>query len=128
LRNEYGLEVKNRLDIVRLHTDYLSAKTDEDGATLEEVGEVAVRTACTNTYESEIETEDRQYKVARLLSILPIAQRDIVSRAFGIGYDRAYEDAEIAEELGYTAERVRQIKNAAVVRMKKSAVAAAMAM
>ena len=60
-------------------------------------------------------------KVNTLLACIPLAQRDIVARAFGIGYDRAYEDAEIADALGYTAERIRQIKNAAIARMKAAA-------
>lgn len=121
LKAEFGIEVRSRLDIVRVRASSLSARIDEDGATAEEVGEIAVRTASTNAYEEEIDAEDRGAKVAALLACIPIAQRDIVARAFGIGYDRAYEDAEIGEELGYTSERIRQIKNEAIARMRRAA-------
>ena len=86
LKAEYGIEVRNRMDIVKVRTDYLSTRTDEDGSTIEEVGEVAVRTASTNGYEEEIEREDRENKVERLLATLPVSHRGIVRRAFGIGY------------------------------------------
>ena len=69
----------------------------------------------------KIDAEDKTAKVNTLLACVPLSQRDIVARAFGIGYDRAYEDAEIADALGYTAERIRQIKNAAIARMKTAA-------
>lgn len=121
LKAEFGIEVRNRLDIVRVKTDYLSDRIDEDGATAEEVGEIAMTTASTNAYEEEIDAEDKTAKVNTLLACVPLSQRDIVARAFGIGYDRAYEDAEIADTLGYTAERIRQIKNAAIARMKIAA-------
>ena len=121
LKSEFGIEVRSRLDIVRVKTDSLSARIDEDGATAEEVGEIAMATASTNAYEEEIEAEDKSAKVNTLLACIPLAQRDIVARAFGIGYDRAYEDAEIADALGYTAERIRQIKNAAIARMRTAA-------
>ena len=75
----------------------------------------------THIDEEEIDAEDKTAKVNTLLACVPLSQRDIVARAFGIGYDRAYEDAEIADALGYTAERIRQIKNAAIARMKTAA-------
>lgn len=128
LASEYGIEVKNRLDIVRRGTAYLSDKLDEDGATAEEVGEIAVATASTNGYEEEMEAEERDDKVKRLLSCLPITQRDIMARAFGVGYDRAYEDAEIGEALGFTSERIRQLKLDGLKRMKSYAKAIGIAM
>lgn len=128
LEAEYGIEVKSKIDIIRPRTDSLSDRVDEDGAERAEIGEVAMRTASRNAYEDEVEQEDREDKTAKLLSILPVGSRDIVRRAFGIGYDRQYEDAEIAEELGYTAERVRQIKLEALGRMRKVAKMAGIAM
>ena len=38
---------------------------------------------------------------------------------FGIGYYREYELQEIAEELGLTTERVRQIKNSVLKEIKE---------
>ena len=128
LQAEYGIEVGNKLDIIRLKTDSFSDRVDEDGAERGEVGELALRTASRNAFEDEVEQEDREDKSAKLLSCLPVAYRAVVRRAFGIGYDRSYEDAEIADELGYTAERVRQIKLEALGRMRKVAKMAGIAM
>lgn len=128
LQAEYGIEVGNKLDIIRLKTDSFSEKVDEDGAERGEVGELALRTASRNEFEDEVEQEDREDKAEQLLSTIPVGYRDIVRKAFGIGYDRSYEDAEIADELGYTAERVRQIKLEALGRMRKVAKMAGIAM
>jgi DNA-directed RNA polymerase sigma subunit (sigma70/sigma32) len=39
---------------------------------------------------------------------------------FGIGYDREYEMQEIAEALGFTSERIRQVKKSALEKMKNA--------
>lgn len=121
LESEYGIEVKCKTDIIRVKADSLSDKIDEDGAERAEVGEIAVRTASSNAYEEDVEQEDAEYKVARLLAALPVKNRDILTRAFGIGYDRPLEDAEIAEELGYTSENVRVLKRDSLKTLRKVA-------
>lgn len=121
LYEEYGIEVKCKADVIRVKTDSLSERVDEDGAERGEVGEIAVRTASVNGYVEQAEQEDREHKVARLLSALPVKNRDILSRAFGIGYDRPMEDAEIAEALGYTSENVRILKRDSLKTLRKIA-------
>ena len=78
-------------------------------------------TASHNEFEDEVEAEAKKVMTERLLAVLPISERDIVCRAFGIGYDRSYEYDEIGEELGYTGERIRQICVKAVKKMQDSA-------
>ena len=43
--------------------------------------------------------------------------------SFGIGYNKEYTNAEIAEEVGMSSERVRQLKKTAIEKMQKLAVA-----
>ena len=120
LESEYGIELKSRYDVLRVKADYLSDSYGEDG-TVEENGEVAVVTASHNDYEDEVEAEANKDATDRLLATLSITERDIVCRAFGIGYDRAYEYDEIGAQLGYTGERIRQICTKALAKMKDSA-------
>ena len=119
LKAEYDIEVKSRIAVVGHTYSSLSAKLDEDGATAEEVGEIAVTTASHNEYEDEMDAEDNTYKVNRLLSTLPEKPRAILEMSFGIGYDMPLDDAAIAEKMGLTAERVRQIKLKALASLRE---------
>ena len=78
--------------------------------------------ATRNEYESEMDAEDMSDKTQRLLRGLSVREQDIVCRKFGIGYDREYELDEIADELGYTHERCRQLLKGALTKMKTRAV------
>ena len=56
--------------------------------------------------------------VASLLSKLPAQQREVLEMSFGIGGNRAQSLEEIAMRKGLTRERVRQIKNKALARLR----------
>ena len=120
LESEYGIKVVDKVDVIRVTTARLDDKVSSDGEgdTLSEVGEVALATASQNDYERESEVEDAQYRVGRLLSGLSFREQEIVCRRFGIGYEREYELDEIADALGYTHERVRQILASTLVKLR----------
>lgn len=111
LESEYGIKVLDKCDVVKVTTARLddNVSTDGDGDTLSEIGEVAMAMASVNGYERESELEDARYRAARLLDGLSFRESEIICRKFGIGYEREYELDEIADTLGYTHERVRQI-------------------
>lgn len=111
LESEYGIKVLDKCDVVKVTTARLddNVSSDGDGDTLSEIGDVAMAMASVNGYERESELEDARYRAARLLKGLSFRESEIICRKFGIGYDREYELDEIADTLGYTHERVRQI-------------------
>ena len=123
LESEYGLIVE-RADVVAVRATSLDStvSSDDDACTVAENGEVAMVTATRNEYESEMDAEDMSDKTQRLLKGLSVREQDIICRKFGIGYDREYELDEIAEELGYTHERCRQLLKGALAKMKTRAV------
>ena len=121
LEAEYGIKVNDKLDVVRIHTSSLDgaiSTDDGDSATLGEVGEIALATATRNEAEKEAEREDNEYKVGILLKGLSVREQEIVCRKFGIGFEREYELDEIADYLGYTHERVRQLLGDALKKLK----------
>lgn len=120
LNRVYGIEVKNKLDVLDCKQSSLSDKIDEDGAEASEVGEIAMSTASYNEYEREMEQEDAEDKTAKCLAILPVRDRQIVKMFFGIGCDAMDLDT-IGEKMGMTGERCRQIKESALKRMRESA-------
>lgn len=57
--------------------------------------------------------------LAEVMSDLPEREQGILSRRFGLGGEEPETLGEIAEDLGITAERVRQLQNAALGRIKR---------
>ena len=60
-----------------------------------------------------------------LMSVLDERERTIIAYSFGIGHTKPYTNNEIGEILGMSAERVRQLKGAAIKKMKSVAVSKA---
>lgn len=65
--------------------------------------------------------ESMQYKLNCLLNGLDKRDKDIICMLFGFGYDREYSQYEVAKKHKMTEERVRQIKFAAIDKMKQIA-------
>jgi len=65
--------------------------------------------------------ESLSKEIARSLSILSKKERDIISLFFGLGQSHGYTLDEIAVEFKLTRERVRQIKDRALKRLKQTA-------
>lgn len=77
--------------------------------------------ATSNLYDVEAEKEDLNTAISTAMSMLDDRERKIVSMASGLcGYYREYDNNEIAEEIGLTAERVRQIKHGAFTKMAET--------
>lgn len=89
---------------------------DSDGLTPETSGEFAVKTASENEYLAESEKEDLSDAIQKMMSILNKKEREYVTRHIinGDSY------ADIAEDFGCTAERVRQIVVGGLKKMKSS--------
>lgn len=109
LEQEYGIEVRNKIDVVRIKTDFISERINsEDDSTMEESGEFAIATAVRNSYEDEIEQEAKKASVKKIMGLLTVKEQDILSRFYGIDCEEETAEA-IAERYGYTPERIRQI-------------------
>ena len=107
LASEFGFDVKYKNEIHAISTTSLSDMVGED-STIEETGEVAMRTASVNDYENEVEREESERRIEIIMSVLPIRDRAIFKKAIFDGWD--YES--IGNEYGMSDERARQIVKA----------------
>lgn len=64
---------------------------------------------------------DLKASLTQVMNELPDRERMILSRRFGLGGSEAETLSDIAEDLGITAERVRQLQSAALTRLQKPA-------
>ena len=61
--------------------------------------------------------------VRRWLDTIPIKQKQVIMRRFGLGHAHPATLDELADEMGLTRERVRQIQQEGLVRLKKTMMA-----
>lgn len=88
---------------------------DDDGANLREV---LRSTTDEDPYNTQIEDVSLQQALGEALQSLSDRERHVVSMRFGLGEDREYTLAEVADKLGVSLERVRQIQVRAISKMK----------
>jgi RNA polymerase sigma factor (sigma-70 family) len=117
----YGVKVSEDTDVadcVLFSIDNLKNRADngkDDSAIL---NTIEITASERNLYETESEKDDINKAISMAMSGLDDREREIVSMASGLcGYYREYNNNEIADEIGLTAERVRQIKQSAFTKM-----------
>ena len=124
LETEYDMRVKDKADLLDITTTSINTCfDDEDARAFENTPYFTEKTAVDNEIVAEMQQEHSSIVSGTLMSMLSEREQTIVKMAFGIGYNKEYTNAEIGEEIGMSSERVRQIKHAAIEKMRQFAVA-----
>lgn len=120
LDEQYNIKDADTLDLYMANVQSIDApiSNDDDGYVSEMTNDYNISTSSYNNY---LDTEELDYKrniINNLLNTLPEREKIILSMSMGYNSDREYKDAEIAEKLNMTSERVRQLKNEAIKRLQ----------
>lgn len=123
LKDEHDVDIKNLSYII--DTKFTSIdegfnSNDDDSSNVGEMNVFNEYSASFNDYEKVSNNEFNNKLISNMLLKLPKREKDIITLYFGIGYDREYELQEIAEKVGLTTERVRQLKNDILDKLKIS--------
>ena len=123
LNTEYNCDIKDASDVIE--TRLISIDESVDDSNDEEIGDTQLFNSVysdINHCEVEIDNAYSSELSKNLLANFSPREKKIISMSFGLGeYNREYEAKEIAKELGLTPERVRQIKNNVINRMRETA-------
>lgn len=114
LSENCGIDVLYANEIFGVSVNSINAELNEDDFTPETCGEFAVKTSCQNAYVEQIEQEDLEDAISKMMRVLTDKERDFVIRH--IYNEETYET--IAETSGLTNERVRQIVMGGLKKMK----------
>ena len=119
-KERYDIDIKNDTDLLELNVMSTDDSISEDGSdsVMDASTEVLAKTSSRNDYEQESENDHIKSIIAYGMECLTDVEKTIIKMSFGIGYDREYDNNEIGEEVNYTAERVRQLKNKALEKMQ----------
>lgn len=121
LDEEYGIDVKNQGDIYGASIEYIddACNPDDDEYTMEDSSEFATLSASHNEYMDKMDHDDMSYQLHAAMDTLSEREATIMKMSAGIGgYYKEYKDKEIAEVLGISSERVRQLRNGAIEKLK----------
>ncbi len=110
-------EISSLLSLNRRHLSMDSPLIDDGENTLADV----IENTATEKTDSKLEHhESLQKEIQRSLCILTKRQKEILCYYFGIGLDHASSIEDIAEFYDVTRERVRQIKDKALLKLKST--------
>lgn len=121
VNKEHKADIKSIEDIIDTKISSIDEgfNSEDDDAVFGEMSLYNSYSSSFNEYE-KISNDDFNNKlISSMLGKLPEREKTIIKMVFGIGYYREYELQEIAEELGLTTERVRQIKNSVIKEIKE---------
>ena len=118
LHDDYDISSKNETDLYDIIMTSIDSYVNESsGETYGETIEFNKASASENDYEENTENDYAKEVAHILLNTLNERERDIITRIFGIGRPEQTV-IDVAQELGYTPERIRQIKALALDKMK----------
>lgn len=121
LFEEYSIDA-NKKDLYGLTIDYIddSVKEEGDTYTVEDTSDFNEISSVYNDYEDDIEKDSLSYQMSAAICTLDYKEQTVIKMAFGIGYNKEYTDHEIADEMGYTSERIRQIRHKALKKLRSA--------
>ena len=117
LKEQYNIEIKEMCDLIDVNINSINESNDEGETFFEESIEFNTATSSINQYEIESEQEYYKALVATMLNTLSEREQIIIKKLFGIGCD-AQEMDSVAEDMGMSKERIRQIRIAVCDKLK----------
>ena len=114
LSENCGIDVLYANEVFGVSVNSINEELNDDDFTPETCGEFAVKTSCQNAYDEQIEQEDLEDAINKMMSVLSDKERDYIIRHIYNG--ETFKD--IAESAGTTTERARQIVVGGLKKMK----------
>lgn len=118
-----GYHIKNKHDLIGVHMTYVDDVSTTQNDKLVHAGEITEfnsYTASQNDYEHQSELDYISTLTGSLLKGLTPREQTVIKYAFGINQFKEFNNEEIGEKIGFTPERVRQIKQEALKKLRKA--------
>ena len=125
LNDVYGKDIKDKNDLLDVNYASIDADTtdDEDNYSGNDIMMYNRNSASYNDYEKTESKEFNAKLISSLLNVLSPREKQIIQMRFGLyddnGLHREYELNEIADIIGLTSERVRQLELEAMKTLKE---------
>jgi RNA polymerase primary sigma factor len=110
-------DVQRMMQVAGRHAS-LDAPSEDGAATLHD----RLSDSSSDTVEDAMTHISLRRELGRSLSLLNAKEREIILLYFGIGHETSYTLDEIGQRFGLTRERIRQIKEKALRKLKQPSV------
>ena len=117
--------IKDKTDLVNIQVTAVSdhSSNENDSAAYTDAIEYNNASACENEFEKQSDKDYQKMLVTSLLSTLEPRERKVISMRFGLievnGIKKEFQLREVAEEMGLTTERIRQMEGEILRKLKK---------
>lgn len=118
LQNDYGVNIKDKNDITTLHFSSIDDDGNDEDDVNTSITDYNKISASINEYEKSKNNEFVEVLTQSVLKVLTPIEKKVINYTFGIDCLREYSVKEISELLGFTSERIRQIKKTSLEKMK----------
>lgn len=119
LREKYEMDIKDEVDVYDVVINSINSTLDDGETYYEESHAFNSATASYNEYENTVSGDYTKALVAEMIKTLNEKEQKIIKSLFGIGCEeKSMED--VAEEMNYSKERIRQIKTDVCKKLKKA--------
>jgi RNA polymerase primary sigma factor len=119
-------DIKDKNDLLDIHIarmDDVGGDSDDSNANFSDLMDYNRISSSVNEYEIASTNEYNKKLVDSLLSILTPREQKLIKMRFGLieinGIKREFELIEVAEELGITPERVRQLETSVLLKLRR---------
>jgi len=119
-------DIKDKNDLLDIHItrmDDVGGDADDTNANFSDLMDYNRISSSVNEYETTSTNDYNKKMVDSLLSILTPREQKLIKMRFGLieinGIKREFELIEVAEELGITPERVRQLETSILLKLRK---------
>lgn len=121
LVEEYKVDIKDAHDVLPLRVQSIDSfdEDSEDTHGINDLMEFNTSSAMSNDCEKNIENDFLKKITQNVLKCLTPLEREIITSLFGINQFREQDLKEVGERLGYSSERIRQIRNDALEKMRR---------
>lgn len=116
-----GVKISNSTDVINTNIFSIDENLDCEGGDIymSNISEYNSVSASTNAYESVVDKDWVKDTIKGLITCLKPKEQTVICMMYGVGYEREYTPQEIADETGYTPERVRQMRTEILNKLKK---------
>lgn len=129
INDKYKKNIRDKNDLNDIHYSSIDKSSDDDDES--DIGTITEYNVCSASCNGYEYTEKKEYDeklVNSMLKSLGDREQTIVRMLFGLyddghGFKREYELSEIAKKVGLTTERVRQLKDSSLKKLKKAYIA-----
>jgi RNA polymerase primary sigma factor len=119
-------DIKDKNDLLDIHItrmDDVGGDADDTNANFSDLMDYNRISSSVNEYETTSTNDYNKKMVYSLLSVLTPREQKLIKMRFGLieinGIKREFELIEVAEELGITPERVRQLETSILLKLRK---------